>query len=157
VVGQATYLHSLNQQPALFDYDQFRPPADVPAISSERMEQIIPIYLRAGLTHEQLTIPDVAFSIRAIEADNSDLHAKMAQGLRLVGAAPGVSPGLALVVDQAERYGHTRLTQDILIATEHNMKQRQADPSTPVPAPKEISEYMVKPNAIKSPLGNYSP
>jgi hypothetical protein len=161
VAGQATYLYTMDEKLSFEpSYEQFRQPDDVPVMSAARMREVIPIYLQAGLTHEQLAIPDVAFSIRAIEADNPEMHRKLAQGIRLCGAAPGVSPGLALVVDQAERHGHTKLTQEILIATEHKMRQRQmastaGTSSDAVPTREQVMQYLEHPDSDRAPLKSY--
>lgn len=156
VVGQATYQFLLGKQAAFEpDYKQFDQPVDVPAMSTARMQEVLPIYFRAGLTHEDLSVPDVAYSIQAIDAYNPELHAKLATGLRTVGAAPGVSPGLALVVDQAERYGHTKVSNDILIATEYNMKQREMAAGSELPTRREIMNHL-ETNNLKVPLKSYS-
>lgn len=156
VVGQATYQFLLGQG-ATFEpeYEQFDQPAGVPAISAARMREVLPIYYRAGLSHDDLAVPDVAYSIQAIDAYDPGLHVKLATGLKTVGAAPGVSPGLALVVDQAERHGHTRVTNDILIATEYNMRQREMAAATELPTRREIMNHL-ETNNLKVPLKSYS-
>lgn len=160
VVGQATYTYLLDHGQANFDpkYNQFdQTPDAVPPMQIDRMNAVIPIYLKRGITLEQLAIPDVAFSIRAIDSFDPELHESLAKGISVVGPGPGVSPGLAVVVQQAERHGNLKLSKEILTAAEHKLSEMEnraiagaGMPATHYPNPDNIKESLL--HGAKTPL-----